>query len=290
MPRLIINADDFGLTSGVNRAIEEAGRAGAISSATLMANSRAFDEAVTVAKRLPQLSVGCHIVLVDGEPLSRDLASLTDGPSRFKSSLHDFAVAATRKRFSQDEIQREAEAQIRRIQSAGIAVSHLDTHKHTHIFPHVLEPVLRAAKNCGVYALRNPFEPIQAWPIAAIACRPTLWARALQVELLHKFSAEFRKTVKAQGMITSDGIVGVVATGCMDQKLLLATIQALPEGVWELVCHPGYVDADLRSAGTRLLQSRSVELEALLSEQTRAALAQRGVEIVSYKEIGLGHE
>lgn len=269
----------------MNRAIEQAGRAGAISSATLMANSLAFDEAVRIARNLPRLSVGCHIVLVDGEPLSRGLSSLTGGGSRFKGSLKDFAVAATRKRLSQDEIQREAEAQIRKIQSAGIAVSHVDTHKHTHIFPHVLHPVLRAAKNCGVHAVRNPFEPVKAWPKATIAARPTLWKRALQVGLLQKFFTEFRRSVSTQGMFTSDGVAGVVATGRMDQELLLATINALPKGVWELVCHPGYIDAGLSSTGTRLLQSRTVELEVLLSQQTRTALAKRGIELVSYKEL-----
>jgi chitin disaccharide deacetylase len=280
--RLIINADDFGLTMGVNRAIAEAGRAGAITSATLMANSPRFDEAVEIARALPGLKIGCHIVLVDGEPLSRGLPSLTDGTTKFKSSLKDFALAATRKQLSQDEIRREAEAQIGKIQAAGITITHVDTHKHTHIFPHVLDPVIRAAKACGIRAIRNPFEPLRAWPLGAIARRPGLWKRAFQVAFMQKYAAAFRESVRRAEMTATDGIAGVIATGSLDQELLLATIEALPAGEWELVCHPGYADADLAAAGTRLVESRRVELDALMAQQTRRALERRGIELAAY--------
>lgn len=285
MPRLIINADDFGLTSGVNRAIAEAGGVRAITSATLMANSRAFAEAVQFAQELPALGTGCHIVLIDGEPVSSGLASLTNGGAQFRSSLKDFAFSAIKKRLSQQEIQREAEAQIRKIQSAGIVVTHVDTHKHTHLFPHVLHPVLKAAKACRIRAIRNPFEPFKAWPKPVIARRPSLWKRSLEVALLQKFSTAFRQLVDEEGMTTTDGSAGVIATGGLNQSLLQATIEALPEGTWELVCHPGYADADLARAGTRLVESRHVELEALLSDETRKALARRGVQLISYADV-----
>lgn len=288
MPRLIINADDFGLTTGVNRAIEEANRAGVVTSATLMANSRAFAEAVTLAKKLPGLGVGCHIVLIDGEPLSRGLTSLSDGNLRFKHSLKDFTLAAARKQLSQDEIQREAGAQIRKIQSAGIQPTHVDTHKHTHIFPHVLLPVIKAAKACGIRAIRNPFEPFRVWASTAVMSRPAMWMRAFEVTLLLKFEKAFARIVHEEGFSTTHGSLGVIATGSLDQKVLLSTIEAIPQGTWELVCHPGYKDADLRGVGTRLLESRHVELEALLSKQTRQALEQQGVQLISYADLALG--
>jgi chitin disaccharide deacetylase len=285
VPRLIINADDLGLTSGVNRAIENACRSGAVTSATLMANSRAFNEAAAMARNLPQLNIGCHIVLVDGEPVTHGLKSLTDGTSKFISSIKSFAVAAIRKQLSQEEIQREAEAQICRIQSAGINLTHVDTHKHTHIFPHVLKPVLLAAKACGIRAIRNPFEPARAWPKTLVAGRPGLWTRAMEVAMLGKFSGYFRKTVEAESISTTDGAVGVIVTGSLDQTALTKTIEALPEGTWELVCHPGYMDADLQGAGTRLLNSRQVELEALESEQTMQVIKKRGIELISYADL-----
>jgi predicted glycoside hydrolase/deacetylase ChbG (UPF0249 family) len=300
VPRLIINADDFGLTSGVNRAIIEASRAGAITSTTLMANSSAFEEAVALAKSQPQLRVGCHVVLIDGEPLSSGLKTLTcgkttygtgtngittSGAGRLKSSLKEFALAAIRKRLSQEEIRQEAEAQIRKIQAAGIAVTHIDTHKHTHILPQVLRPVLKAAKACGIRAVRNPFEPPRARPRGMVLRTPSLWVRALPVRLLHRYAAEFSLAVKEAGMITTQGTVGIIVTGTLDQTLLNSTLQALPEGDWELVCHPGYVDADLQAAGTRLLESRQTELQALTSDETRKSLTGKGIQLISYADL-----
>ncbi len=285
MIRLIVNADDFGLTTGVNRAIVEASHAGMLTSTTLMANSSAFDEAVALAKSQPQLKVGCHVVLIDGEPLSSGLKTLTGGTTRFKSSLKEFALAAMRKRLSQEEIQREAEAQIRKVQSAGIIVSHVDTHKHTHMFPHVLRPVLQAAKACGVFAVRNPFEPARLWPRTAVRRTPALWIRALQVKLLHRYSAEFTLAVNKEQMSTPQGTAGMIATGALDQQLLTGILQGLPAGDWELVCHPGYLDADLQRAGTRLLQSRRTELQALTSAETRKVLDGKGIQLISYADL-----
>ena len=112
MLRLIVNADDFGLTSGVNRAISLANREGIVTSATVMANSRAFQEAVDVAKQQPGLHTGCHVVLIDGEPLSRNASTLTNSSPRFRCSLKKFAIAALRDKFSAEEVQEEAAAQI----------------------------------------------------------------------------------------------------------------------------------------------------------------------------------
>lgn len=283
MVRLIINADDLGLTSGVNRAIEEAARAGAITSATLMAKSRAFDEAVALAKKIPSLKIGCHVVLIDGEPLTTGLKSLTGGKSRFRSSMNNFAWAAVRKDISQEEIQGEAEAQIRKIQATGINLTHVDTHKHTHMFPHVLRPVLKAAKICGIRKVRNPFEPAEIWRRSLF--NPGLWPRTFEVAMLSRFAQNFLRIVQEEGLFTTSGTAGIIATGSMDQKMLLRTIQSLPEGTWELVCHPGYVDADLKAAGTRLVQSRQVELDALRSAETRQLLAKRGIELISYADL-----
>src|SRR5215831_3292086 len=149
--RLIINADDFGFTSGVNRAIVEAHNYGVVTSSTLMAGGRAFAEAVQMAKATPKLGVGCHVVLIDGTPVStaEALPSLTSA-GEFRDGLKSFVARALAGRMNAEEIATEASAQIRRVQSAGISVSHIDTHKHTHIFPQILKPILRAARGCGV--------------------------------------------------------------------------------------------------------------------------------------------
>ena len=285
MRRLIVNADDFGLTSGVNRAVVEGSRSGVITSATLMASAKAFAEAAVLAKDLPQLRTGCHVVLIDGRPLAEDVPSLLGGDGHFRSSLKEFAGAGLRGRLSPAEIQRETEAQIRTIQAQGLKVTHVDSHKHTHLLPQVLRPVLRAARSCGVSAVRNPFEPLRAWPALLVAQTPGMWLRCAGVFAFQTFHEAFQRAIRDEGMRTTDGTVAIAATGKLNQKMLLSILQALPEGTWELVCHPGYADADLRAAGTRLIETRRVELDALTSEQTRKTLHQRGIELISYADL-----
>jgi hopanoid biosynthesis associated protein HpnK len=283
--RLIVNADDFGLTSGVNRAIVEGNSAGIITSATLMANAKASAEAVELAKVQLSLKTGCHVVLIDGVPLAPNLPSLTNSSQRFHDSLKQFAVSAVRKQLAPDEIQREVEAQIKKVQASGVTLTHVDSHKHTHMFPHVLRPVLRAARACGIRAVRNPFEPVRSWPFRMMAGLPGLWLRSTGVLAFQMFAAEFRRAIREEGMVSTDGTVGIAATGLLDQQILLRILKALPEGTWELVCHPGYSDAELQAAGTRLTTSRETELAALTSAATRAALAEHKVELISYADL-----
>lgn len=285
MRRLIVNADDFGLTAGVNRAIAEGNRSGIVTSATLMANAKASDAAIDLAKAQSSLRTGCHVVLIDGVPVTANLPSLTDGSQRFRSSLKQFATAAIRKQIDAEEIQREVEAQIRRIQSRGITLTHLDSHKHTHMFPHILRPLLRAAKACGIRAVRNPFEPLRCWPAGMVLGAPGLWLRSAAVMAFQMFAAEFHRAVKEEGIVSTDGTVGIAVTGVLDQQKLLRIIEALPDGTWELVCHPGYSDSDLQAAGTRLTQSREIELSALKSAETKRALARRQIELISYADL-----
>jgi chitin disaccharide deacetylase len=283
--RLIVNADDFGLTSGVNRAIIEGNRSGIVTSATLMANAKATEAAIDLAKAQSSLKIGCHVVLIDGVPLTKNLPSLTENSQCFRTSLKQFAVAAVRKQIVAAEIQREVEAQIRKIQSRGITLTHLDSHKHTHMFPHILRPLLRAAKACGIRAIRNPFEPLRCWPAGMVLGAPGLWLRSGGVMAFQMFAAEFRRALKEEGMISTDGTVGIAVTGLLDQLKLLRILEALPDGTWELVCHPGYSDSDLQAAGTRLTRSREIELSALTSPETKKTLIDRHIELISYADL-----
>ena len=265
--RLILNADDFGLTRGINRAIGELARAGAITSATLMAAGPAFDDAVTVARAHPALGVGCHIVLIDGVPVSapESIPTLL-GPDRksFRPSLGDFLLALFLGRIREGEVAREAQAQIEKLQHAGIAVTHIDTHKHTHMFPSIARPLLQVAEGCGVRAIRNPFEP--AW---ALALHQGDWKRQQAVRLMASLRSRFDQLaqIRSRTVLTPDGTVAISATGQMDQATLARILQALPAtGTYELCCHPGYNDADLDRVVTRLRAHRDVEREALLRE------------------------
>jgi hopanoid biosynthesis associated protein HpnK len=260
--RLILNADDFGLTAGVNRAIIELHRAGVLTSATLMARAAAAGEAIELARSTPSLGVGCHVVLVDGEPLrtAHELPSLVDsGTGRFMPTLGKFLERLFTGRIRSSEIEAEAGAQIGLLRSKGVALTHIDTHKHVHMFPGVLRPVLRAARAAGIRAVRNPFEP--AWSLRATRNAP--WLRWTEVSLLRLLEPTFRHIIAEEGFSTTDGAIGVLATGTLDTATLTSLLANLPAGTWELVTHPGYNDIDLAQAHTRLLAARETELQAL---------------------------
>jgi chitin disaccharide deacetylase len=284
--RLIINADDFGFTSGVNRAIVEAHTGGVVTSSTLMANGGAFAEAARLAKNMPRLSVGCHVVLIDGEPV-RDpekIPSLTVS-RRFRDDLKSFAARALAGRIDADQVAAEAYAQIRKIQAAEISVSHVDTHKHTHLFPQILRPLLRAARECGVRAIRNPFGPRFPLKSSQLLARPNLWTRYAEVSILRRFAGKFREAVDYAGFATPNGTLGIEVTGTLDETLFHAIAQSIPEGTWEFVCHPGYNDADLRAAKTRLRESRETELRVLTLPAAKEALSREGIELISYRDL-----
>jgi len=296
--RLIVNADDFGLTAGVNRAILETHASGVVSSTTLMANGPAFEDAVKAARSAPNLSVGCHVVLVDGTPVSPPeavdtlLAIRSAEPGKFYSSLSAFAARAMLGGFDRDQLVAEVTAQIRRIQASGLRVTHLDTHKHAHMFPEILKALLRAARICGVRAIRNPFVPVKALRAAQFKHRRELWKRYGQVRLLNSFSGQFRQRMKRSGLLTPDGVIGVIETGTRDNpndnsgysSLLRQALVSLPEGTWEFVCHPGYNDDDLRGAGTRLLACREEERRLLTSVELRQFLEEQKICVIGYRE------
>jgi predicted glycoside hydrolase/deacetylase ChbG (UPF0249 family) len=283
--RLILNADDFGLTRGINRAIAELHAAGALTSATLMANGPAFDDAVAIAHANPTLGVGCHIVLTGGTPIAPPGTIPTliapDGKN-FRSSLIDFHLAVLRGKVSEADILREATAQIQRLQTAGIAVTHVDTHKHTHILPQVARALLLAVGRAGIRAIRNPFE--QPWSLRIARSAPM---RRLQVALMSLLRPRFLSLpqIASGAVLTTDGTIGISATGRLDASTLRATLAALPDGLWELVCHPGYSDSDLDAITTRLRTSRDIERTALLEVFTNNSPNPSAPKLIHYGDV-----
>jgi chitin disaccharide deacetylase len=286
--RLIVNADDFGLTSGVNRAVRELHASGVLTSTTLMARAGATEEAIAIARENPKLGVGCHAVLVDGVPV---LSARTQVPllAPRKSSqphrgelrpglpgfLRALYLSGKRREFSA-QIEAETRAQIEFLQSQGLALTHIDAHKHTHMFPHVLRPILRAARACGLHAIRNPFEP--AWAVRATA--GARWARVAEVTVLRWLAPVCRRIIAEEGFATTDGTIAVVGTGVFDAAMVRTFLRQLPEGTWELVTHPGYNDADLDRVRTRLRASRDIEREAL-----EAIKEFPEIELISYRDL-----
>ena len=279
MRRLIVNADDFGLTPGVNRAIIELHAAGVVTSTSLMARASATDEAIALARATPSLGIGCHVLLVDGQPVlpPEQIPSLVDARTgHFPNSLTAFLLRLFTGRIRAEEIEAEAAAQIAHLQQRGVRLTHIDTHKHTHIFSAVLRPVLRAARAAGIRAVRHPFEP--EWAVRAAIGAPL--ARVVQIAALRPLAPRSRQIMTQEGFSTTDGTIAMAGTGSLNAAALRSLLGQLPAGTWELVTHPGYNDADLARVRTRLRASRDVERVAL------AAIPQvPGIDLISFADV-----
>jgi predicted glycoside hydrolase/deacetylase ChbG (UPF0249 family) len=181
----------------------------------------------------------------------------------FRPSLLDFVLALLRGNVRSEDIEREALAQILKLQRADIQVTHIDTHKHTHLFPAVSRPLLTVLERTGIPSIRNPFEPAFAQHLAHADIK-----RRLQLALLNRLRPAFVQLsqLRAANVLTTDGTVGVSATGNLASNTLAQILSALPpSGTFELVCHPGYNDADLDRIPTRLRAHREIEKQALLA-------------------------
>jgi predicted glycoside hydrolase/deacetylase ChbG (UPF0249 family) len=264
---LIVNADDFGFTPDVNRGILAAHRGGILTACTLMANGDAFDDAVLLAREAAWLDVGCHLVLISGRSLLPPYAAL---PASSAELL--WALAARRIR-----VYDELAAQVRKILAAGILPTHLDTHKHTHLAPPVLDAVARIAEEFEIPWVRRPFD------IPLSSARGGGMPRRITSVGLQLLRSRFHRVLERHGCRTTDHFAGFRITGRFRAPELAQLIRELPEGVTEFMCHPGYCGADLRRARTRLKESRERELQALVAPEVRAALVEAGVELVNYR-------
>jgi len=268
--RLAVNADDFGFTPDVNEGIVEAHRHGIVTATTLMSNGAAFDDAVRLAAETPTLDIGCHLVLVSGRSL------VTGRP--LPASVPQLLAAVARR---QIRVYEELNAQVKRILAAGIRPTHLDTHKHTHLYPPVLEAVARLGEEYGIRWVRRPFDFPMSAKRGTVPNLKRAASRALGLLRRH-----FHAVLSRHGCLSTDHFAGFQITGVLRAAELIELVGALPEGTTELMCHPGCCGEALRSARTRLKECRERELEALCAPEVGEALAQHTIELVNYRIMG----
>lgn len=287
MKQLIVNADDFGYTRGVNQGILRCYEQGIVRSTTIMANGQAFDAAVEIARAHPELGVGVHIVLV-GEPAVAPRAKLpllTDFSGQLPRTIRSLILKSRSSAAFSQEIETEMRAQIDRVRAAGIQPTHLDTHKHTHIYPPVMKVLAKVAQDYGITRVRMPFEDLRGVVRRLGGVRVALSGRSAFVLASHGNRPYFRRHLRRSRLRTPDHFFGFFATGQLARDALLGILRSLPEGTSELVCHPGFVDADLQDSATRLKEHRAIELAALTDPAVRKEIAILGIRLMSYQEL-----
>jgi hopanoid biosynthesis associated protein HpnK len=273
--RLIVNADDFGLSEAVNEGIVEAHRRGIVTSTSLIASGAAFEDAVRLAQAIGTLDVGVHLTLTEEEPVSdrSDVPSLLDGDGRFHPHTASFVKHYFAGRISLDEVERELDAQIARVVSNGVHVSHLDGHQHVHMVPGIRRVASRLADKYCIPAIRFPKE----LPRRYMVRERNSTSRLLQLLALNAFctAADIRGTTRP------DHFVGFFYGGRLNKPNLMRVLETLPdEGTCELMCHPGR--QDVRSARAHWQYQWQEELDALTDRDVRAWLQAHGIELVSY--------
>jgi hopanoid biosynthesis associated protein HpnK len=287
MKQLILNADDFGMTLGVNDGIIRAHREGILTSATLMANGEAFDDAVESARANKELGVGCHLVLVGGKCVATkdSVASLVDAGGNLPDSLPLFVAKISSGIIRIEEIEREFRAQIGRVRAAGIEPTHLDTHKHTHAHPRVMEALGKVAKECGIARVRKPIENLRdSWETSQ-AGGQGVSMQILAAGAVRAIAPQFTAISRRYGLLSPDHFLGLAMTGQLSPTVLRGVIGTVVDGTTEIMLHPGICDADLARSGSRLQKQREDELQGLLDPGVRSAVTERGIRLISYREL-----
>jgi hopanoid biosynthesis associated protein HpnK len=287
MKRLIVNADDFGFTRGVNAGIVRAYRTGIVTSTTIMANGEAFEDAVELARANPGLGVGCHLAVVGGRPVAErsQVRSLVDDEGALPATLTQLMIKLARGSVSTDEIAREFRSQLERVARAGIQPTHLDTHKHSHTHPQIMKALARVAAEFGIKCVRNPFEGVFA---PARLSSLSKWAYLKQYAMsaaIQPGAIKFKRLAREHGLRMPDRFFGVGLTGMLDSAVIRSMMESLGEGTAELMCHPGVYDDDLDRAPTRLKREREHELEALSDPSLRRLAEEQGIELINYGEL-----
>lgn len=289
--RLLVNGDDFGLTAGVNVGIIRAFREGILRSTSLMATGAAFADAVRLARTHPELDIGCHLVFVDGMAAAapRQIPSLATSEGRLPRSVGALLAGLSFGRIRKTDLATEAAAQIERLLQAGVRPSHLDTHKHTHLHPRILEIVATVAERYGIRWIRRPYESLAE--LFGLGHRDRLpgGRRAVSGAVARLGCTWFERALRRHGLKAPDRLAGFRLTGALTPARLQRIIEQARGGLTELVCHPGICDAELQALPTRLKQQRQIELDALCAPGVKEAIARSGVRLCNFRELD-GHD
>ena len=291
MRNLIVNADDLGWTDGVNRGIADAHRQGLVTSTSLLANGRAFDSSLDVARGNPALGVGVHLNLSDGPPTAspENVRGLLNSENCLEDGPETLLLRIASRSLPLEEIEREWDAQIQKVREAGIHPTHVDGHKHVQMLPGLFEIAVRLAKKHGIRAIRVSHEESRLRAVLAtdgeqktgVVLKQRVQARGLKL-----LAPDAREMANRQGLVTTDYFCGIAQTGVLHRTGVERLLESLPDGTTELMCHPGYFDDALHASPTRLQESRQTELQILTDPAVRKLVATRGIRLISYKLLG----
>lgn len=274
--RLIVTADDFGMSLAVNEAVEQAYSNGILTCASLMMGGAAVQDAIARARRLKGLGVGLHITLADGRPTAprNQVRSLLGPDGNFRNDLVGSGIRWFFNPLVRLQLAREINAQFQAFAATGLVLDHVNAHKHLHFHPTVTAMIISMGRRYGLLAMRIPDEPRNI----LMAAEPGTDIPQSRLGFVLRLMR--RRATRAR-LAQNDNIFGLAWSGAMTEDRLLRLIPHLPDGLNELYSHPATTEAaeiDHGAAGYRYRE----ELAALLSPRVRQALVDNGVTLVRF--------
>ena len=278
--RLIVNADDFGISTRINEGIIAAHRTGIVTSTSLMAVGSAFEQAVLSCSSVPTLDVGVHLTLVAEQPLLPGTSSVAGDDGRFPDSAGAFLRRWLTGSIQLEDVQAEWSAQIERVLDHGIRVTHLDSHQHVHILPGLADLSLRLAAHYDIPFVRVPVENLQwdRWPglhgINRMIGTTALWTSWMLARLTGTRITQHQPP----------RFLGFQDGGRLDDRRLQRMLRALRPGqVYELMCHPGLRPDEPEVQ--RWDYHHEIELRTLTSPSIHSDITAEGIQLCSFAEL-----
>ncbi|HMM22083.1 MAG TPA: ChbG/HpnK family deacetylase [Selenomonadales bacterium] len=281
MKQLIVNADDFGLHESINAGIVESHTAGCVTSTSIMAGGEAFEHAVELARRHPKLGVGVHLTLVGARPVARgDIHTLLTGEGLFFPNYCQFVKKYVCGQIAKEHVEYELRCQMQRVVGKGIPITHIDSHQHLHVLPGMPEIIGRVAGEFKVHKLRIPAEPI-----GFLGAGPFSPSRILARSALTGCSLLARSFYTRQGFCAPQHFFGMLSGGAMVQPALMPILRNLPDGVSEIMVHPGK-DAQILGRVFPWGYRWQEEMEALKSKEVLETIQKYGIQLINFGAIG----
>lgn len=274
--KLLVNADDFGLSPAINAGILDSHLNGIVRSTSIVASGEAFEEAVSQAHTHVSLGVGVHLTLVEEAAVSTPSAIPTLAPKgKLPEAYGPLIKGVATGRIKLRDIEHEFRAQIEKCLAAGLKLTHLDTHQHTHALPQIFALVVRLANHFSIPGIRIP----RGIPSLKDSSADRFLPKCILCLLAHADAA----FIPRHNCITTQRFAGLFESGNLTEEAALRIISNLKGGATELVCHPGRPDNVAKYASWN--QRRQTELATLTSPRVREAVTRLGIELIDYRQL-----
>ncbi|MCP2520251.1 ChbG/HpnK family deacetylase [Candidatus Aminicenantes bacterium AC-708-M15] len=281
MKRLIINADDFGLTNGINEGIILAHKRGILTSTTLIPNMPGFENAVKLAKENKTLGVGIHLNIIRGKPVRRpeEVSSLLNKNGNFLT-IYPFIKKFILGKIEAEQVEKEFRAQIEKVLDEGIEITHFDSEKHIHSIPKIMGIVIKLAKEYKIPKIRFINEFCLSFDIV----------RSLKSMVVSCLNRKMKRNILKAGILIPDRFYGICGSGRMNSKNLIKILTSIPDGVTEIMVHPGIIDNDYikieQEYGSYYLkEERERELEALIDLKVKEIIEEENIQLINYRDL-----